>query len=218
MSLSGGISVPPSPARLDGVWWGVSAQTTQAVASALGCQLLTPLLADLIRDQATIRLDFHADRSSGTGAMMGAPSMLRFSADLVRRVAAAGGDLRGDVIPLSCLGTKDWALTAGLQRGVNPYSGKALPSRWACNYGAYHPSGSPSVSGRWDVIQTPGYAHDQSHLDYSQLLRVCRVPPSVTAPSHDGCTARVLPGYPAPLLASDDVAGGLLLALGIGLL
>ncbi len=224
LELVPGVRVPRTPARLDGVFWGVSAATCQTVADAMGCQLITPLVADLIRDRAEVRLDFEADESSGSPEMLTERAMLRYSASLVHELGRRELDMmtRDAELPLCCLGAKDWVLTRGLQDGRNPYSGKTLPPSWACNYGAYHPSGSLSVSGRWHVIQSPGYAHDAAHEDYSQLLRLCKVAPGVTAPAHDGCTLRRLPGFTSKAGLTAAPEEGLLpvlvlLGLGFGL-
>jgi hypothetical protein len=193
VEVSPGVHVPRTPARLDGVFWGVSALTSQRVADAMGCRLITPLLADLIRDRAEIKLDFVADKSGGTPQMLEEEAMLRYSASLVHALGRRGLDLRGNALPLCCLGAKDWTLTTGLQNRRNPYSGKQLPKNWACNYGAYSPGASPSVSGRYEVIQSPGYAHNNVHEDYSQLLRLCLVTGGGQVPAHDGCTLTRLP-------------------------
>jgi hypothetical protein len=59
------------------------------------------------------------------------------------------------------------------------------------------------VTGAFNVLQEPGYAHNRDHWDYSQTLSLVRVAPGYEQPSHDGLTARavgslVVPPAPPP--------------------
>lgn len=206
--------MPRHAARLDGVWWGVTAYDAQLVADAMGCQLLTPLMADAIRSAAKVNLMFIADQSSGTPSMKEAAAMLRFSARLASRLADASADvnLLANQCPVTCLGVKDWVLTRGLQEGINPWTGKVLPKNWACNYGAYSTGRLNSASGSYHVLQRPGYRHSYAHADYSQLLRVCR--PKTAVPSTYKCTLTRLPGVPQK--QSRPELGPALALLGLG--
>lgn len=228
LELYPGIWSPPAPARLDGVWWGINARDAQSVADALGCRLLTPLFADLTRDRATLRLHFRADRSSGGPDMAGEAAMCRYSADLAVALRTAGHD-PDEPLPLVCLGAKDWILTRDLETGRSSQTGRALPygEDQACNYGAFVRDGfEASVSGRYRVIQSPGYAHNVGHRDYSQLLRLVYVAPGTACPAHDGATLTRLPAVPAPApggprrgtsAAGNGLAALALAALGLGL-
>ena len=213
--IAPGVFAPSLPLRLDGVFWEITARDLQRMADAWGepARLLTPLVADLIRDQASVRLDFAADESSGRPDMASESACRRYSAALDRRLRDRGIDPDGRA-PLCCLGAKDWVLTYDLERGISTYTGKRLPPSWACNYGAFHPSGGPSVSGRWRVIQSPGYAHDQAHRDYSQLARLLWTEPGGAVPARDGCAISRLPGGSGGELAALGVA---LAALGLGI-
>jgi hypothetical protein len=228
LELYAGIWSPPAPARLDGVWWGISARDAQGFADTLGARLLTPLFADLTRDRATLRLNFRADRSSGSPDMAGEAAMRRYSADLAAAVRAAGYDPDAP-LPLVCLGAKDWVITRDLETGRSSQTGKALPygAHSACNYGAFVRDGfEASITGRYRVIQSPGYAHNDAHRDYSQLLRLVYVVPGTAFPAHDGATLTRLPSVPAPAPSgprqgTTGAGGGLaalaLAALGLGL-
>lgn len=214
--IAPGVFAPSLPLRLDGVFWEITARDLQRVADAWGepARLLTPLVADLIRDQAAVRLDFLADRSSGHDDMADESACRRYSASLDQGLRARGVDPDGRA-PLCCLGAKDWVLTHGLQRGTNPYTGGRLLPDWAVNYGAFRPAGyEPSVSGRYRVIQSPGYAHPATHRDYSQLARLLWAEPGATVPARDGCTISRLPGGSGGELAALGVA---LAALGLGI-
>lgn len=209
--------VPSLPLRLDGVFWPVTAADLQRLADGWSplARLLTPTTADLVRDQAAVRLDFAADESSGRPDMGSEAAARRYSAALDRALRARGIDPDGSA-PLCCLGAKDWTLTRDLELGRSTVTGRPLPPRAACNYGAFHPSGGPSVSGRWRVIQSPGYVHNQDHRDYSQLARLVFVERGGAQPARDGCTLTRLPGVPAPGAQGGELAALGLLALGLG--
>lgn len=208
---------PSLPLRLDGVFWGVTARTLDAIAVAWSplAGLLTPLVADLIRDQAAVRLEFEQDPSAPTAAMKEGAAMRRYSAALDRRLRERGVDPDG-AAPLCCLGIKDWAITRALELRRLPWNGAPIAADKACNYGAYSASAdSPSVSGRWRVIQSPGYVHNLDHLDYSQLARLVFIEPgsASTVPSHDGASSRHLPPPPG---GGELAALAGILALGLG--
>lgn len=214
--IAPGVFAPSLPLRLDGVFWEITARDLQRVADAWGApaRLLTPLVADLIRDQAAVRLDFVADRSSGHDDMADESASRRYSASLDRALRDRGVDPDGRA-PLCCLGAKDWVLTFGLQRGINPYTGARLPPSKVPNYGAFTPGArSLSVSGRWHLIQSPGYEHNGDHRDYSQLARLLWTEPGATVPARDGCTISRLPGGSGGELAALGMA---LAALGLGI-
>jgi hypothetical protein len=210
-----GVWVPPLPARLDGIFWGVTAGDAQRIADELGARLMTPLLVDLVRSAAAVRLNFQADPSNGTDDMMGEAAMFRYSSEIARRLAAAGVDLRYEAAPLCCVGAKDWVLTRDLELGRSVTTGKPLLPSPAVNYGAFVARRyEPSVSGRFRVIQSPGYAHNTAHRDYSQLLRLC-LAPGVVVPAHDGATIERLPSVPRRQLAAGAPEGA---AAGLGIL
>ena len=146
--------------KLAGVRINVSATLQQQLADLFGALLLTPKLADLV--YAARGLSIPPAPMPITSSTAG---MQQESAKIDTLVAAAGGRDRGAI-----LGTvgKHWCITNTLLT----HAGKA------CNYGWFLPAGTPSPWGGIAiypsvtldalVIQQPSWAHDASHVDYSQ--------------------------------------------------
>ena len=154
--------------KVDGVRVLASAILEQNIADVLDASLLTPKLADLIFQKATIRLDPILKTPDNT--MNATATMLRQSADIDQAIEAKGGD---ETSLVSTVG-KHWTISNSLP--ANP--GKAE------NYGFHHwgqkfySSKYPPVMGaelknpetgeQGNVIQNQGHAHGPTHSDYSQ--------------------------------------------------
>ncbi len=151
---------------MDGVRVNVSATLEQQIADLLSCSLLTPKLADEVWLQRKVAiLPSPQPISASTQAM------IDHSKRVDALIAQAGG---GDGI-ISTVG-KHWVIANGLET----HKGKAE------NYGWHFPGstfigqsfeGAVTPPGR--VIQGQGWAHDPSHVDYSQtcvlVQRKCKV-------------------------------------------
>lgn len=152
-----------------------SAATQQRIADILGCSLLTAKMADLIWDQAKLRLT--PSPQSITSSTQG---MLEHSkrVDALVTKAKAGGSWEGELL---CPVGKHWILD------------QAATTVKAVNYG-WHFEGSnfQGITGEVcaslmkdakkqyvRVIQGRGTAHDPFHADYSQVVVLastdCRV-------------------------------------------
>ncbi len=149
--------------KIEGVRINVSANIEQQIADRLGCLLLTPKLADMIWEQRTVTLPpMPRPITSATSAM------IDNSAKIDAALAAQGN-------PPGLVSTtgKHWVIDQSLA---------SKPGK-ACNYG-WHFAGSnfqgllgevavsliKDSSGQYlRLIQGRGWAHDMSHVDYSQI-------------------------------------------------
>jgi hypothetical protein len=133
----------------------VSATLEQQIADLLGCLLLTPRLSDMVYLQAGKRIEPQPMPIAATLEAMCSVS--------ARVDKAAGG--ASFIAPAG----KDWCIDNDLL---------AHPGR-AENYGWQTPGASwagsswePAVTPGLRVVQGRGWAHDASHLDYSQVCRL----------------------------------------------
>lgn len=145
--------------KVDGVRVAVSARTAQTVADNLGCILPTPLIEDLIYQQAEVRIPpFPGDVTERLAK--------DHSADIDKALANSSKIIRPDTL-VATVG-KSWVL-----------SNKATTDR-AVNYGWHcerRRAGGVPVSPAFQstdvkVIQSPSAAHNLDHVDYSQTLRL----------------------------------------------
>jgi len=154
--------------KVDGVRVNADAITEQKIADAIGAMLLTPKLADLIFQQADIRL-LPMPRPITSSSLAMADQSMKIDQAIISKVGSL--DAARDKL-VSTVG-KHWVVTNEL--------GKAGPSK-AQNYGWHFVgvmAGVPNenaVSGVTDpatgkaikVIQGPWMAHGPTHTDYSQ--------------------------------------------------
>lgn len=174
--------------KINGVRVSASARTEQLVADMLAASLLTPRLADLIFEQAAVRLPVLPRKITSS-----TEDMIDQSARVDRAVLAA---TQGQPVPpgtlLANVG-KHWVITQRLsETPKDPFchigaSNMPVPSPRdrAANYG-WHFIGDTSVAKRapgntdtqnWmidgkkvGVEQPVGICHDISHSDYSQVI------------------------------------------------
>lgn len=149
----------------DGVRQPATAAQMQRFADAIGCMLLTPLLADLVWRQAALRFD--AVVSVG-GRIVAQCEPAVVSAAIDQRIAEAGGAPADGIV--ACVG-KQWVVTNALDR-----RGLRYGRRTAANYGWFSsmtPAARCGVTGR-DVHpwQTIGTRHNDEHVDPSQVVRL----------------------------------------------
>lgn len=154
--------------KIDGVRVNVKAATQQQLADYLCCSLLTPKLADLIWQQASVRLAPCPRPISST-----TQSMKEHSQDIdiqLKKYNDNGG-------LLSTVG-KHWVIDEGLK---NAGSRKAMNYGWhfeGSNFQGIRGESSVSLAGI-RVIQGKGTAHTLDHCDYSQtcvlVARECQV-------------------------------------------
>jgi hypothetical protein len=150
--------------KVQGIRIAVSATLEQQIADALGCLLLTPRLADLVwLARARTLLPIPGDVVARTDRQESAA------------IDAALGDAPGPSQIVQTVG-KHWVISNALL---------THPGR-AENYGWHFPgatwggqSWESAVTPGLRVVQGQGWAHDPTHLDYSQTCvlvhRACRV-------------------------------------------
>lgn len=132
----------------------LSASAQLHVAGLLGCRLLTPKLADIIYERAEVKLIPLTQAWWQDGSMAHTRRMLEQSRAIDARLATAGADRDALVANAG----KDWVMLRSLPRGR------------AANYGWIGSGKDKSVTGL-PIVQSVGTAHDDRHVDYSQLPR-----------------------------------------------
>jgi hypothetical protein len=140
--------------KVNGVRTSVSATLQQQIADALGCLLLTPKLADILWQHRTAPLlPITGDVVTRTDEQQSA------AIDAALALTSAGDDAIVQTVG------KHWVISNTLLS----HPGKAE------NYGWHFP-GATWAGQSWEAAVTPGlrvvqgqgWAHDPSHLDYSQ--------------------------------------------------
>jgi hypothetical protein len=192
-----GFFINARPLRIGGVFVNVSATLQQELADLLGAMLPTPKMMDAAWLMRAATIDVVTLPIASTSA-----AMLRASQKLDAEILAAGD-------PAGCmLCQKTWALGNSLLA----HRGRAM------NYGDFViPTSGTSWRGiateacvsirdpaQGRVIQGQGWAHDPSHLDYSQVgwfvLRECTVD-GARADMHDVLQDKTL----APFVSHEGV-------------
>jgi hypothetical protein len=145
--------------KVDGIRINVSARLEQQIADVLNCSLLTPKLADLIWAQKAVKLPpMPRQITASTQAMESQSQKLD--------AALAGQD------GLVCTVGKHWCIDKDLQA----HPGKAENYGWHFDGANFQGiTGEVCASLMKDshgsyvrLIQGRGWAHDMSHVDYSQ--------------------------------------------------
>lgn len=154
--------VTARPLRVEGVFVNVSATLQQQIADALGAMLPTPKLMDLmwLARAATIA-PFTMPIAATSAAMLSA------SEGVDGRITTAG-DPSGILVLQKtwCIGN---SLAAHPGRAMN-YGFFCIPNQANNAYSGINTEACVSISNpqQGRVIQGQGWAHDSSHLDYSQ--------------------------------------------------
>lgn len=176
-----GVQVMTDALRIDGVRAPVCAQTTAAACELLTSMLgktvcpSTALIEDLIHDQASFRVvpNLYDPQQQGADIQVRDSTVREYSALLDRQIER-----------LRSLGAPDGFVSSAGKSWILDNASVEHPGR-AVNYGMIRPDGPySSVSGRWQVWQQPGWAHDPGHWDYSQTLRLVMLEPGVSVPCH----------------------------------
>jgi hypothetical protein len=151
--------------KIEGVRVNVSAETEQKIADSMGCLLLTPKIADLLWEQAVVRIEPRPRSITAT-----TKAMVEHSFAIDKQLEALEGSSPGLIQTVG----KHWVIDEALA---------SKPGR-AMNYG-WHFAGSSyqGISGEVTasllkdpktrqyarLIQGRGTAHDMHHSDYSQV-------------------------------------------------
>lgn len=158
------ITVMRDALKVDGVRVAVNAREMQQIADLLGCMLLTPKVVDLIYQQAVLRFDpvVRAD-----GNIVAFSTSKRVSALIDGIIAHRGGDPGGLIDSIG----KYWVLHNHLSNVASLRFGKST----CCNYGWLSEGGYYSAETKGlKCWQSPGFQHDDSHVDPSQLVRLMK--------------------------------------------
>lgn len=161
------------PARVQGLFVGVSARTANACAAALSrdgwvVSLTTPKVEDMIFESAALRPE----------PVLISPIKVNIASDRAveehsRQFLARLGGVAEDALIVA---GKSWVLTNALL---------SKPGR-AANYGFFSASAPyRSATGAFRLWQPLSFAHNLDHSDYSQLLRLVRRRPGTQLPSYD---------------------------------
>ena len=158
------ITVMRDALKVDGVRVPVNAREMQEIADLLGCLLLTTKVVDLIYQQAALRFE-PVVRADGFIVALSSAKRVSGLIDLV--IKHHGGDPGGLIDSIG----KYWVLHNHLSDVNELRHGKAT----VCNYGwlgesAYYPAETKGLK----CWQTPGFQHDDNHVDPSQLVRLMK--------------------------------------------
>lgn len=155
-------SHPDHGKTYDGVRLPVTAPEMQQIADVLGCMMLTPKVVDLIWTQAATQFESVVNVS---GQIVAVADIHKVHEAVEKALAAAGGDKGGVIDSVG----KYWVVCNAMLAGKF-----AAQNRQAVNYGwptKSHGNG-PGVTGKVNVWQTIGTAHDVGHFDPSQTIRL----------------------------------------------
>lgn len=164
------ITVMRDALKVDGIRWAASARDLQEIADMLDCLLLTPKVVDLIWLQATLKFNSIVNHrlpgQSQTTIVANLTSDL-YSKILDDKIRELGGDKDRLIDSIG----KYWVLHNGL---LQP--GRLYGARTACNYGwpSSEAVGRHGVTPGVLVWQTPGFRHDDKHVDPSQVVRLMK--------------------------------------------
>jgi hypothetical protein len=185
--------------KIDGVRVSANARDLQTIADMIGCLLLTPKVIDLVYEQASLRFDpiVRAD-----GNIVALSTSKRVSGLIDAAIAARGGDPGGLIDSVG----KYWVLHNHLATPSALKYGLAS----VCNYGWLGTNaGFPALTAGLRCWQTPGFQHDDSHTDPSQLVRLMRRKARLRRPSESEQSIDLLDALRdaalAPLLNHDGV-------------
>lgn len=170
----------------DGFYPGVTADTMQKIADHLNATLLTPKLVDDIWRAAPIRIDpivGMAATSAEVQVMADTATFLKHTARIKDRIRSKRASYGNVPVLVSNIG-KYWTVGAGTSVSKRNKYGSVAPQ----NYGFFYTksgtrnrtvTGIPDV----DLYQTPGYAHDMAHSDYSQVVMLVSRNVEICSPS-----------------------------------
>lgn len=155
----GVFAVSQDALKVDGVRVNASAILQQSVADLIGASLLTPKLLDQMWAQRAITVLPCTQPITSSAA-----GMVAHSACVDRQIDKLGGIPPGGIAQTTC---KTWVVSNALLR----HPGRAENLGWYLEHPVagvpFDPA--PTLAGA-RMIQSPGFAHDGHHLDYSQCV------------------------------------------------
>lgn len=156
------ISVFRDALKIGGIRYPATAKQLQQIADVLGCMLLTPKVVDLIWLQAS--LQFNAI-TQVNGKIVAACNAKDVSEAIDKKIERLGGDPGGIIASVG----KYWVLVNRLSY----WPSLKYKKQACCNYG-WMSSSAPyrAVTPIIKLWQTPGFRHNDSHVDPSQVIRL----------------------------------------------
>lgn len=172
--------VAKAPDTFNGVRVPATAAEMQQIADMLFCMLPTPKILDLVWSQATLKFD--PIINLGSNKIVATQNINDVHEAIEKKIVISGGYPAHGII--ASVG-KYWVLSNKL----SPKSGKYGAST-SCNYGWHSSTGIyPAVTNGMKVWQGEGTAHNDAHVDPSQVIRlIYRMARLVRS---DGSTERV---------------------------
>jgi len=179
--------------KIDGVRIDASAELLQHIADLLGAFLLTPKLFDQMWAQRAVTLLPQTEAINSTAA-----GMVEHSAAIDAQLAKLGGVPPGGIV--QTVG-KTWVITNALLA----HPGKACNVGWHIEkpIGGVPFDPAPTLPGA-HMIQSPGFAHGISHLDYSQVCLMAKRECIIDGQPTDFATVAQSPEL-APLVSHEGV-------------
>ena len=161
-----GVQVSEDALRIEGVRVPVSARTVDTLCEILDAVPTTPLIEDVVYDNADVRI------APATFNTADPEAVWRFNRAIDQQIAA------------QTLGRPGWGFVSDVGKSwVISNLSLAHPGR-AINYGLHSPSAPyKSANGKSKVWQQPSWAHNPEHWDYSQTCRLCRLSDGASLPS-----------------------------------
>lgn len=152
--------------RFDGVRLPATAAEMQEIADLLTCWLPTPKILDLVWQNATLR--FNPVVNLGPNKIVATQNIHDVHAAIERKIEKAGGYPASGIV--ASVG-KYWVCSNRLVQPVTDTRKYGIHT--ACNYGWHSSDGAyPAVSSGLKVWQGEGTAHNDLHLDPSQVVRL----------------------------------------------
>lgn len=147
----------------NGVRVPATAAEMQKIADMLFCMLPTPKILDLVWSQATLKFD--PVINLGPNTIVATQNINNVHEAIEKKITAAGGYPAHGIV--ASVG-KYWVLSNKLSSKSGKYGAST-----SCNYG-WHSSGGAyqAVTAGMKVWQGEGTAHNDQHVDPSQVIRL----------------------------------------------
>lgn len=186
----------------------------QGVAQQIGARMLTSKLADLIWQQASLRVGVLNHSNWVQDGTMGNQARMREQSALLQAKTGNAGGLIANEGKHWVVTARNWTPPQGT--GVEKPQGSLSSRHNGANYGWYADNATSVGPGGLKVFQSVGLAHDRNHRDYSQLvvlaMNPCIVdgfPTTLDAVIRDPVLSALISDEgPLPAMTHPDYLGG----------